>query len=197
MQLEKNTIVLFTSDNGPWYQGSSGQLRGRKGQSYEGGHRVPFIAHWPGIIPAGSVCDVPAMNIDLFPTLLKLTGISLPGDRIIDGKEMTPLLLGFPSQPIHDYLYFYHHGKLEAIRAGAWKAYRSVNHYVWPLPINDNDRGKWTNYMTGPMPMMFNLEKDKGEAYNLFEKYPEIGSQLLRQMETWDQHMENNRAGWL
>ena len=189
--------MLFTSDNGPWYQGSSGQMRGRKGQSYEGGHRVPFIAFWPGVIRAGSTCDVPAMNIDFFPTLSKLTGIPLPGDRIIDGKDMTPLLLSQSSQTIHDYLYFYHHGKLEATRTGPWKVYRSVNHYVWPMPINDNTQGTWTNYTTGPLPMMFNLEKDQGEAYNVYEKYPGMGNRLLRQMETWDQHMVENRGGWL
>ena len=197
LQLQDNTLVLFTSDNGPWYQGSSGQMRGRKGQSYEGGHRVPFIAFWPGVIRAGSTCDVPAMNIDLFPTLSKLTGIPLPGDRIIDGKDMTPLLLSQSFQTIHDYLYFYHHGKLEATRTGPWKVYRSVNHYVWPMPINDNTQGTWTNYTTGPLPMMFNLEKDQGEAYNVYEKYPGMGNRLLRQMETWDQHMVENRGGWL
>jgi arylsulfatase len=137
------------------------------------------------------------MNIDLFPTLLSLAGISIPADRIVDGKNISQLLVGKSSQPVHDYLYFYHHGKLEAARTGKWKVYRSANHYVWPLPLNNNDRGKLSNYTTGPMPMMFDIEKDKGEAYNLFEKYPDVGNQLLRQMEAWDQHMENNRGGLL
>jgi uncharacterized sulfatase len=78
--LASNTLVVFTSDNGPWYQGSPGHLRGRKGQSYEGGHRVPFIVRWPGRIEAGTSSDEPAMNIDVFPTCLALAGLSLPRD---------------------------------------------------------------------------------------------------------------------
>lgn len=196
-QIEENTIILFTSDNGPWYQGSPGPLRGRKGQSYEGGFRVPLIVRWPRAIPAGSISSVPTINLDLFPTLLNLTGTPLPEDRIIDGKNITPLLTGQSSQPVHDFLYFYHLGEVKAIRSGNWKAYRSVNHYVFPLPLNNNKLGKMSQFTTGPFPMMFNLGIDQGEAYNQFEKHPDIWNQLLRQMETWDNEMEKNRGGWL
>ncbi|HPK46128.1 MAG TPA: sulfatase-like hydrolase/transferase, partial [Spirochaetota bacterium] len=85
----ENTLVIVTSDNGPWFDGSTGGLRGRKGESYEGGCRVPMIASWPGVIKAGSVCEEPAMNIDFFPTFCNLAGLTLPMDRIIDGKDLT------------------------------------------------------------------------------------------------------------
>ena len=87
---------MLTSDNGPWYQGSAGGFRGRKGQAFEGGHRVPFIARAPGVIPAGSVCHVAAINLDVFPTCLAAAGLALPADRIIDGRDITPLLRGTP-----------------------------------------------------------------------------------------------------
>jgi hypothetical protein len=92
--LADDTLVVVTSDNGPWFEGSPGGLRGRKGQSYEGGFRVPFVAWWPGRVPAGSVSDVPAMNIDLFPTFLGLAGLALPADRVIDGVDLWPVLAG-------------------------------------------------------------------------------------------------------
>ena len=95
----ENTLVIFTSDNGAWYNGSAGKFRGRKGQSYEGGYRIPMIAHWPEKIPQGTVCDFPAMNIDWFPTCLALAGVELPKDRIIDGKDISGLLTGAEKDP--------------------------------------------------------------------------------------------------
>ena len=90
--LDENTLVVFTSDNGPWFEGSAGPFRDRKGSSWEGGLRVPFIARWPSVLPAGQKSDEPAMNIDLFPTLVGIAGGELPADRVIDGKDMLPLL---------------------------------------------------------------------------------------------------------
>ena len=92
--IEDNTLLIFTSDNGPWFEGNTGSLRGRKGQSYEGGFRVPFIARWPGRIPQGRVSAEPIMNLDLFPTLLTLAGVGSPKDRIIDGRDISGLLIG-------------------------------------------------------------------------------------------------------
>jgi len=93
LELDENTLLIVTSDNGPCYEGSPGFLRGRKGQSYEGGFRVPMVAAWPGRIPAGQVSDVPAMNIDFLPTFLRLAGVTLPVDRVIDGIDIMPLCL--------------------------------------------------------------------------------------------------------
>jgi len=102
------TLVIVTSDNGPWFEGSAGDLRGRKGQSFEGGFRVPLIARWPGKIPAGTVAGAPAMGIDLFPTLLGLAGLGLPSDRVIDGADIWPLLAGDAAYLPERALYFFH-----------------------------------------------------------------------------------------
>jgi len=193
--LESDTLVMFTSDNGPWYQGSPGVYRGRKGQSYEGGHRVPFVACRKGHIPAGTVCDDPAMNIDLFPTCLAMAGLSIPEDRIIDGRNIENLLVNRPMDDPHDYFFFYHHGELEAIRQGNWKYVRSINHYSWPMPVNKK-LGGLTRYTKGPLPMLFNLERDPGESYNLINKYPDRAKGLASVMEWWDKEMEANPGGW-
>lgn len=192
--LEDNTIIMFTSDNGPWYQGSPGAFRGRKGQSYEGGHRVPFIVRWPGHIAPGRICNEPAMNIDLLPTCLAAAGLTSPSDRIIDGRDISKLLTSNNSKSPHEYLFFYHHGELEGIRAGKWKYFQTINHYVWPMPVN-RARGDLSNHTTGPLPLLFNLDNDPGEAYNLIAKYPDIGKKLADMMISWEKKMLENPIG--
>ena len=86
--------MIFTSDNGPWYGGSTGGLRGMKGTSWEGGYRVPCIARWPGQLPAGRVCDELAVTMDLFATSLAAAGVAPPVDRLIDGQNLLPVLTG-------------------------------------------------------------------------------------------------------
>lgn len=189
-----NTLIVFTSDNGPWYQGSPGGLRGRKGQSFEGGHRVPFLARWPGEIAAGAVSSEPAMNIDLFPTCLALAGLSLPADRIIDGESIVSLLRRPGSPSPHGQMFFYHHGELEGVREGKWKYFRSVNHYVWPMPAN-KERGGMSEFTTGPLALLFNLEIDPDESYDLSEKHPEVARKLADEMTRWQEGMRINRAG--
>jgi uncharacterized sulfatase len=117
---DDNTLVFFTSDNGPWFEGSAGPYRGRKGQSYEGGFHVPMIARWPAGLPAGTECREPWMNIDLYPTILSLAGVPLPEDRIVDGRNVLDLIAGRESRSPHDALFFYHFDQLEGIRAGQW-----------------------------------------------------------------------------
>ncbi|MGD8316296.1 MAG: sulfatase, partial [Myxococcales bacterium] len=190
-----NTLVIFTSDNGPWYQGSPGGLRGRKGQSYEGGHRVPFLARWPGHIVPGSVSDAPVMNIDLFPTCLALAGLSLPDDRIIDGDNIIDVLTSADATSPHELLYFYHQGRLEGIRSGKWKYFSSINHYVWPLPLNEK-LGGISEHTTGPLPLLFNLELDRDESYDLGNKHPDLAAQLAEQMKRWAAELEANPKGW-
>jgi len=194
--LDSNTLVIFTSDNGPWYQGSPGEFRGRKGQSYEGGHRVPFIARWKGHIKPGSVCTEPAMNIDLFPTCLASAGLTLPDDRIIDGMDIRRLLIQENSKTPHDYFFFYHHGELEGIRAESWKYFRSINHYSWPMPVNKKF-GSLISYTNGPLPLLFNLGIDPGESYNVIEKYPGKAREFENVMARWEKEMTDNPGGWI
>lgn len=121
--VDANTLIVFTSDNGPWYEGSAGNLRGRKGQSLEGGFRVPFIARWPTMIPANTTCTVAAINLDLFPTLFEAAGMALPGDWLIDGRNMLGLLPGTDQKDTHEAFYFYHYDQLEMeSRLQSWEA---------------------------------------------------------------------------
>ncbi|MBU3916868.1 sulfatase [bacterium] len=192
--LDDNTLIVFTSDNGPWYQGSPGGLRGRKGQSFEGGHRVPFIARFKGHIKPGGTCSELAMNIDLFATSLAMVGLELPADRVIDGKNIMGLLTGTQKESPHDALFFYHHGILEGVRAGHWKYFRSINHYTWPLPVNKKV-GKLSHHLKGDLPLLHNLKNDPDESYNLINKYPHIGEQLEEIMSKWETLMKNNPVG--
>jgi arylsulfatase A-like enzyme len=138
------TLVIVTSDNGPWlsygdHAGSSGGLREGKGTTFEGGVRVPCLVRWPGVVPAGRVDDVPWMTIDLLPTIAEAMGESAPGGehatgRPIDGRSAMSLLRGDPgaASPNEAYLHYYHRGALEAVRSGRWKlhlphAYRSMD----------------------------------------------------------------------
>ncbi|MGC8791870.1 MAG: sulfatase family protein, partial [Bryobacteraceae bacterium] len=119
--LEENTLVIFTSDNGPWFGGSTGGLRGMKATTWEGGIRVPFIARWPGRIPAGRVVREPAGIIDVFPTLLALAGAPLPADRVIDGRNIFPLMTGEAAASPHEALFAMSGARLAIVRSGRWK----------------------------------------------------------------------------
>jgi len=118
--LDDNTCIVFTSDNGPWYGGSSGGLRGMKGTSWEGGYRVPFIARWPGKIPAGHTSAQPAVMMDLFTTSLKVAGIAPPSDRVIDGKDILPLFTSDAKSP-HEVIFGHQAARLATVRDARWK----------------------------------------------------------------------------
>jgi uncharacterized sulfatase len=209
--IEDRTIVIVTSDNGPWFEGSAGDLRGRKGQSFEGGFRVPFVARWPGRIPAGSVVEAPAMGIDLFPTLLRLAGVSLPSDRVIDGTDIWPLLAdeedAFPERA----LYFFHEFDVEGLRVGDWKYFRSVSHWTWPLPLDkrDNLAGRiagardYTPPGTdiriptlGTWPRLFQVRRDRGESYDVVKKYPDKAEEFGARLDQWTHAFYRNPRGW-
>jgi arylsulfatase A len=198
--IENNTLVIFTSDNGPWYEGRPApERRGRKGQSFEGGFQAPLIARWPGRIPAGSVCGEPAMNIDFFPTILALAGVGLPGDRVIDGKDIAGLLTGREAKSPHDAFYFYHHEQIEGMRAGEWKYLRSINHYAWPIPLDKPSTflgGAAKDRFLGSWPNLYNMKTDPGENYDLASRYPEVCARLEKLLAEWDAQIEKNPCGW-
>ncbi len=208
----ERTLVVVTSDNGPWFEGDPGGLRGRKGQSYEGGFRVPFVAWWPGRIPAGTESDDPAMNIDLFPTFLGLAGLALPSDRIIDGADLWPLFSGERKALDTRPLYFFHDFDVEAMRLGRWKLIERNSHYVWPAPLDKQDTpaGRMLtsrNYTPpggdesvptlGTWPLLYELHRDPAEAYNVAEKHPDVAGDLARQLQAWRSEFLANPRGWL
>ena len=209
--LRERTLVVFTSDNGPWHQGSPGGLRGRKGQPLEGGQRVPMLASWPGTLPAGRTTAAPAMNFDLFPTLLALAGLELPSDRVIDGRDLWPLLTGSAEESPHDALFFFNANVIDGVRSGRLKYYRFVNEYVWPTPLDkpntwtgraaiayrhhDPKTGRTVPLLTS-FPLLYDVESDPDESYNVVERRPDDAARLLERIERWESDFRANPRGW-
>jgi arylsulfatase A len=178
--LDDRTLVIFSSDNGPWlsygdHAGSTGPLREGKGTSFEGGIRVPFLARWPGVIPAGTVCREPAATIDILPTVAALAVASLPA-RPIDGKDILPLLAGTPGarSPHESLAFYYGPGELQALRSGDWKLlfpHKARTMHGQPSGLGGTP-GKYA-----PLPVgleLYNLRDDIGETHNLATAHPEI-----------------------
>lgn len=169
--LDENTLVIFTSDNGPSISGKATPLRGKKGSTFEGGMREPTVIRWPGKIPAGKVNDQLMTTMDLLPTFAKLAGAKVPADRIIDGRDIWPTLIGKSETP-HE-AFFYHRGNsLNAVRSGKWK-----------LHVNN---GKPTQ--------LYDLENDIGETKNVLQTNPKVAERLTRLLASFAKDIaENNR----
>lgn len=177
--LDRRTLVVFTSDNGPWLimgknGGSSGALRDGKGSSYEGGQRVPAVFWWPGKIPAGSTTDFNATTLDLLPTIANLAGAAVPQDRPIDGIDLRWVLAGQAELAEDRDFFIYSRG--EAIRVGDWK-YREGPLYGqgFPKPENADNPRVW---------QLFNLNEDPGEQNNRIDAYPEKAANLKKMLQT-------------
>jgi arylsulfatase A len=180
-RLDNNTLVIFTSDNGPWlsygdHAGSAGRLREGKGTTFEGGVRVPFIARWPGKIPAATVCREPAMTIDLLPTLARLADGDLPAHPI-DGLDIWPLLSGqHGAKSPHEALFFYWDDGLQAVRSGPWKLH-FAHDYPKAEPVgNGGQPGKISRGKIGLA--LYNLQSDPVETKDLTARHPEIVTRL-------------------
>src|SRR5581483_6903921 len=162
--LERDTIVFFSSDNGPWYQGSPGPLRGRKGWTYDGGLRVPGIVRWPGQIKAGGISDEPAATIDFFPTALALAGEGDPAAASklpLDGRNILPFLLG-RERKTPDNLYLFFDGQyLQTARAGRWK----IHVARWNVPRYVPSFGQQKNVLLG-RPELYDMNVDWSESYD-------------------------------
>lgn len=188
--LDKNTIVAFASDNGPWimygnHAGSAFPFRQGKHTTFEGGVRVPLIVRWPGKVLAAKTVADPAMNVDLLPTLVRLAGGEVPKDRIVDGKDLWPLLTGKATDaPLHDALFFFggFSGlELHAVRAGRWKLH--VPHqYVTAIPANDGARGKYEPHDL--LLSLFDLQTDPGESTNVADANPDVVEALMKHIES-------------
>jgi uncharacterized sulfatase len=181
--LDDKTLVIFTSDNGPWWQGNPGLTRGRKNLPFEGGFRVPLIARWPGAIPDGLVTGALSMNFDIFATCLAAAGVTLPADRAIDGGDLMPVLNG-ESEALHESLYYYKGSRLIGVRHGDWKYLR---HHM-------TDNGGYASLTQGPF--LFHLERDPNESYNLIESEPETAAMLVRMLDDWETRLDDNLRGW-
>ncbi len=175
LHLEGNTLVIFSSDNGPWLVqgkngGTAGPLRGGKGGTYEGGVREPTIAWWPNHISPGVASDAVAGNIDLLPTFVHLAGGTVPDDRKIDGVDLSPLLLGKTKESPRPAHFYFNGNQLKAVRFGPWK--------LAVAPQKENT-GKPEPKQIGPfIPKLYNLDDDIGETTDVAEKHPDVVKRL-------------------
>lgn len=174
--LADDTVIIFTSDNGPFPEGGTGGLRGGKGTAWDGGYRVPFIARWPGRIHAGSIADAMAMNIDLLPTFATIAGVSPPGDTHFDGRNILPVMLGKTDASPHEVLYFFNNERITALRTQNWKivvqaSYRDIQRR---LPEHD-------------VLLLFDMRTDPQERYSMAahrpDKWQELQAHLVRGQE--------------
>jgi arylsulfatase len=183
-KIERETLVIFLSDNGPWlsygtHAGSAGRLREGKGTTWEGGVRIPCIVRWPGRVPAGAVCREPAMTIDLLPTIAKLAGAALPA-LPIDGLDIGPLLTGAQgAKNPHDAYYFYFEtNQLQAVLSGRWKLYLPHT-YSSLAGKRGGDGGVPAVYTPVRMEReLYDLEKDERERTNVAASHPDVVARL-------------------
>jgi arylsulfatase A-like enzyme len=179
--LDENTLVVFTSDNGPSRAGSSGALNGGKYCTMEGGHRVPGIFRWPGKIAPNQVSNVTMTSMDLLPLFCELAGVEQPADRKIDGKNILSVLQGKETQTPHELLYYYNGTNLQAVREGKWKLH---------LPRTTNDQPFWSKkkdktkgFVTLNDHQLFDLNQDLGEKKNVADQNPQVVDRLLKHAE--------------
>jgi arylsulfatase A-like enzyme len=177
------TLVLFTSDNGPWlsygnHAGSAGPLREGKGTTWDGGHLEPTLARWPGKVPAGSTCGELAGAIDVLPTFAKLAGGEAPQDRIIDGRNIWPLLSGQPgAKSPHEAFYYYWALGLEAVQNGWWKLHLPLEYRTLAEPGGkDGQPGPYKPVKTELA--LYHLADDAGESHPTPRPTAVVGAQL-------------------
>ena len=171
--LEKNTLLLFSSDNGPWYQGSPGKLRGRKNSTFEGGVREPFIARWPGRIPAGRVSNALASMMDVYPTVAKLCSAAMP-PKPLDGIDIWPLLSGKVDSIERPPLLYFNSWNLQCARWMNWKLH--VARYN-TAPYVPAPPGGIKNYLLSH-PELYDLSSDPDESYDVAAEHPEVVKQM-------------------
>ena len=197
--LERETLVFFASDNGPWlsygdHAGSAGPLREGKGTAFEGGVRVPFVARWPGRIPAGTIVREPAMTIDVLPTIARLVGAPLP-ERPIDGLDISPLLLGEAgARSPHDALLFYYGTELRAVRGGRFKLV--LPHRSQTLDGPAGSGGRPGKYRQAEVPLaLYDLGADVGETTDVASAHPDVVKRLLEAAEKAREDLGDSLTG--
>lgn len=181
LNLDDNTLVVFTSDNGPARRDAP-PFRGNKGTIFEGGVREPCMMRWPGKIPAGTTCHEIAGNIDMLPTFAKLVGATLPKDRILDGRDISSLMYDPKSGPVRDTHLYYSGLKLGAIRQGKWK--------YFPSSAAGNAGNNKTKESKAAL---YDLSTDLGESNNVAEANPDVVMKLEQEFKTRREEIEANK----
>ena len=199
--LDENTLVIFTSDNGAWFGGSTGGLRGMKGSSFEGGYRVPCIARWPGKISGGHVSAQPVVTMDIFPTVLKAANVEPPKNVVLDGRDIMPLFTSDANSP-HDVIFGHQSTQLAAVRDARWKLHvikpntpfmsldKPGQRWIDPrgpdgvtilAPYEQAQPSEYPGVRTGdaPKPMqLFDLQNDPGEQHDVAAQHPDEVARL-------------------
>ncbi|MCK4959942.1 MAG: sulfatase-like hydrolase/transferase, partial [Planctomycetes bacterium] len=171
--LAENTLVIFTSDNGPWltfkdHGGSAGLLRDGKGSTWEGGMREPTVFWWPGTIKASRVISEMTSTLDILPTCAEIAGTKPPADRVYDGDSMLDMLTS-QGKSRRDTMFFYRGTQLRAVRKGPWKMHLFTKTEYVRNKVEEHDP-----------PLLYNLEHDPSEKYDIASKHPDVIKQLKR-----------------
>ena len=217
LQIDDNTFVVFTSDNGAWFGGSCGGLRGMKGSSYEGGYRVPCIARWPGKIPANHVSAQPAVMMDLFATALKVANIQSPSDRVIDGRNILPLFTSAAASP-HAVILGAQGPRLATVRDSRWKLhviaprdgfmalYKPGERWIDPrgpdgvtilAPYEQLQPSEHPGLRTGDSPQamqLFDLQADPGEQHDVAAQHSSEVARLKKLYDNANESIVANKA---
>jgi arylsulfatase A len=203
--LDAQTLVCFTSDNGPppsapardeqGASGSAGRLRGWKFTAYEGGFRVPAIFRWPGKIPAGRVCSELATTLDLLPTLAKLAGTKPPRNRAIDGKDIWPLLTKPGARSPHQLFCYYLDNQLQAVRDGRWKLILEQGEYPSLTTIMYTNRPQvmQRHFPLRDRPELYDLETDVSEKQDVAADHPDVVNRLKKLAGDFDRRLQSDR----
>ena len=192
--LLKNTLILFTSDNGAWWEGSNGAYKGAKGSTWEAGYRVGLVASLPGQIDAGLRSDALSANIDLLPTIAAITGTPLPEDVILDGKNLLPLLAGETDGSPHQYFYYFNNEELAGIRDNRWKL---LTRAYYRRHLGAMDLFQQLPEFTEPYWLLFDMQDSDPERYSLARDNPDVVKRLAAEMKRADgyfrQHATHDR----
>ncbi len=201
LDLDQRTLVIFTSDNGPWYGGSTGGLRGMKGTSWEGGYRVPFVARWPGTIPAGRTSDASTVMMDVFATAIAVAGVESPKDTVIDGRNLLPVFTSDAASP-HDVVFGLQGPRLATVRDNRWKLHmlpakdrrdakpserwmdsRGPDGVTLLAPYEQYQPSDYPGLQTGDETnagALFDLNHDPGEQHDVALQHADVVSRLKK-----------------
>ncbi|HTL31161.1 MAG TPA: sulfatase-like hydrolase/transferase [Tepidisphaeraceae bacterium] len=194
LNLDEQTMVIFTSDNGPWlakgeHGGLATPLKGGKGSTNEGGQREPCIVRWPGKIPAGKVSHEMTVAFDLYPTIAKIAGATLPTDRIIDGKDIMDILMDKPdAKTPHEAFFYYNGDKLSAVRSGKWKLKVTTT-----LAEEFGGYGKFETPDAKMPRALYDLSVDPGEQKNVIDEHKDIEAKLVGYLEKAREDLGDSR----
>lgn len=181
--LTDNTLVIFTSDNGPWYEGATGGDRGRKGTKYNGGSHVPLIVSMPNTLPKGNISKELTSGLDIFPTILSMIGVNQPTDRIIDGIDMWSCWKNSTISP-----------RKQIFMNDDKDSFALIENNFKYIEKSASEIGRYWNLQAGPF--LYNLETDKEEAYDVSRLYPEIAEQMSNEIKEFKKELSKNIRGW-